>query len=238
MSTAKTADMRDILQRLKLAKKFRTDKEVAEYLGVSAQAVSLWIKRNSKMPIEKILYRSRGEISERYLLTGEGPMQDHHHSISGVITGGSAKIVTHPAEPSNISSLDEPMSVCKVPVISWVQAGDWADSDCQTTPGYAEEYVYYPGIKVSPHIFALRIKNDSMEPEFLENDIVVVDPDKQAENGSYVIVKNGQEATFKKLILDGSRVYLKPLNRDYKPIDMTDKEFKIVGVVIYKVKKY
>lgn len=138
----------------------------------------------------------------------------------------------------NVTTFFKDLPLNQVPIISWVQAGSWADSNCQTTPGYAEEFVYYPGKAKSSRMFALRVKNDSMEPEFREGDIVIINPDAQAENGSYVVVKNGQEATFKQLVIDGSSVFLRPLNKQYPLIDMTGKDFRVAGVVVYKVKGY
>lgn len=77
-----------------------------------------------------------------------------------------------------------------------------------------------------------------MEPEFIEADIVTVDPGRQAVSGSYVIAKNGDEATFKQLVIDGASVYLKPLNSRYPIKDMTGIEFRIIGVVVEKRKRY
>jgi SOS-response transcriptional repressor LexA len=234
----KIYEIKEILYRLKFAMKMNTWKDVAAFLGEKEGTLSAWKTNNRQSCVTKILYKSRGTVSERYLLTGEGPMLEHIHiATGGAVAGGSAKVETAP-EPSNVDLSDADPRVFKVPVISWVQAGEWADSDCQTTPGYAEEHVPYLGPVKSPHLFALRVKHDSMEPEFCEDDVVIVDPDRTALNGSYVIVKNGHEATFKKLVLDGSSVYLKPLNKDYKPIDMTGVEFKVVGVVVFKLKGY
>lgn len=71
-----------------------------------------------------------------------------------------------------------------------------------------------------------------MEPEFLAGDIVTVDPGREAINGSHVIAKNGEEATFKQLVIDGNNVYLKPLNTRYPIKDITGIEIKIVVVVV------
>ena len=110
----------------------------------------------------------------------------------------------------------------------------WANPDCPTTPGIADEW-YATTATRSPHAFALVVHGDSMEPKFLEGEVIVVDPDKQRESGSYVIAKNGDEATFKRLLRDGSSVFLVPLNERYKPKDMTGISFKIVGVVVQKI---
>jgi len=130
-----------------------------------------------------------------------------------------------------------------VPIISWVQAGGWTDIVDQFLPGDAEEFVrvFRP---VSDNTFALRIVGDSMFPEFMPGDIIVVDPSIPPETGRYVVAKieNGNndngEATFKQFIRDGNDVYLKPLNEKYDTMKMTGKEFRIVGCVVQKTKEY
>ncbi len=48
------------------------------------------------------------------------------------------------------------------------------------------------------HNFALRVKGDSMESEFNDGDIIIVNPTAKAETGDYVVAKNDEkEATFK-----------------------------------------
>ena len=77
--------------------------------------------------------------------------------------------------------------------------------------------------------YALRVIGDSMEPEFPEGMILIVEPEMDFAPNDFVIVKNGDEATFKQLIKDGLDWYLKPLNPRYpiKPLGNS----KIIGVV-------
>jgi SOS-response transcriptional repressor LexA len=64
--------------------------------------------------------------------------------------------------------------------------------------------------------YPLRIKGDSMEPRFPDGAILLVEPDETPLPGKFVIVRqNGDEATFKQLIPDGSTLYLKPINLRY-----------------------
>ncbi len=62
--------------------------------------------------------------------------------------------------------------------------------------------------------------------------IVIVDPDIEARNGSIVVAKleDNQEATLKRLVIDGPYRYLKPLNPIYQPIHING-NCHIVGVV-------
>ncbi len=73
---------------------------------------------------------------------------------------------------------------------------------------------------------------------FREGDIIYVDPGKDFENGSLVIVKlaGSREATFKQLVIEGERYFLKPLNPSWPdPIIELPEDALICGVVISKV---
>lgn len=123
-----------------------------------------------------------------------------------------------------------------VPLISWVQAGSWCGVVDNFAPGDAEDWM--PCIKrVGPHAFALRVRGVSMEPKYQDGDIIFVDPDVAAEHGKNVIVRldDAQEATFKNLVVEGSRRFLRPLNPDWpeKMIEVNGNA-TICGVVVGK----
>lgn len=118
----------------------------------------------------------------------------------------------------------------KVPLISLVAAGNWSESVDNFQPGNADEWIATT-IQVKQHTYALRVQGDSMEPRFPNGAIIIVEPEDEARNGSYVIVRqNGSEATFKQLIYDGGQAYLKPLNDRY-PIMQMRPDAVICGVV-------
>lgn len=87
MSTNKDDKIKEILQRLKFAKKFDTWEEVAGYLGERGATISAWKTRGSPSALEKILYRCRDDINESYLLTGQGPMFGVSGSMVGTLPG-------------------------------------------------------------------------------------------------------------------------------------------------------
>jgi len=114
----------------------------------------------------------------------------------------------------------------RVPLINWVQAGDWAEIIENHLPGDAEEWRLTTA-RCSKNTFALRVKGDSMTnpysaPSIPEGYIIIVDPNQQPENGDLVIARldDSMEATFKKLVIDGPKKYLKPLNPAYPVIEI------------------
>ncbi|WP_244878674.1 LexA family protein [Laribacter hongkongensis] len=105
---------------------------------------------------------------------------------------------------------------CLVPLISWVQAGNWSEVIDSLAPGDAEDWL--PCMRhVGPHAFALRVRGVSMEPKYQDGDIIFVDPDAPAEHGRNVVVRleDDNEATFKQLVVEGEHKFLKPLNPDW-----------------------
>ena len=139
--------------------------------------------------------------------------------------------------PENI----EPAAMGKlntIPIVSWVAAGQWHEACELFQPGNADEWIA-SDVK-GQNIFAVRVKGDSMEPEFTEGDILIIDPHMKANPGDYVIVRNDEdEATLKQLKQYGQTQVLHPLNPKYPDIELSDKhQYVIVGRVVEKKKKY
>ncbi len=127
----------------------------------------------------------------------------------------------------------------KVPIVSWVMAGKWQDVCDNFQPGDVEEWTE-SDVK-GKNIFALRIKGDSMEPEFVAGDVVIINPHVEPKPTDFVIVKNDDngEATFKQLRKYGDPVVLHPLNSKYEDIELTARsKYRIVGKVVKKEKRY
>ncbi len=126
----------------------------------------------------------------------------------------------------------------RVPLISWVQAGQWNEVADPYAKGVAEDWIL-TGAKVGAQAYALRVRGDSMAPEFSEGDIIIVDPDVEATNGKFVIVRldDAKEATFKQLVTDGGKQYLKPINPRY-PIIEINENATFCGAIVGKFKSY
>lgn len=124
----------------------------------------------------------------------------------------------------------------KVPVISWVRAGGFAEALDNFQPGEADDWVEV-ATPVKQHTFALRVEGDSMEPDFPAGTLLIIEPEMAPEPGDFVIAKNGGDATFKQLVKDGPDWYLKPLNPRY-PMKQVLEGTHIVGVVRESVRKF
>lgn len=104
----------------------------------------------------------------------------------------------------------------RVPLISWVQAGHWNEAVNNFQEGDADEWLTCPKSH-SNSTFALRVRGVSMEPKYRDGAIIYVDPEKSADHLSNVVVQldDEVEATFKQLVIEGGKRFLRPLNPDW-----------------------
>jgi len=91
-----------------------------------------------------------------------------------------------------------------IPVIDYIAAGAWGDVNDAYPAGEGERYIYTErnhGVRS----FALEIQGRSMEPQFLEGDVIIIDPEIEAQPGDFVVAKreNDETATFKKFVHKG-----------------------------------
>ena len=82
--------------------------------------------------------------------------------------------------------------------------------------------------------FALKVEGDSMiDADINEGDFLVVRRQPIAENGDIVVALLENEATVKRLFIDGNRIELRPANLKYKPISIgPDDGLLIMGKVV------
>ena len=84
--------------------------------------------------------------------------------------------------------------------------------------------------------FMLRVAGDSMiDAAILDGDLIVVRPQRTAENGEVVVAMLDGEATVKRFYREAARVRLQPENRTMEPIYASDVE--IIGRVEAVVRK-
>ncbi len=83
--------------------------------------------------------------------------------------------------------------------------------------------------------YALMVLGDSMEPEFVEGEVIVIEPDGLVKDGSFVIAWHKEEYIFRQVLIQDGKWYLKPLNAAY-PTEEFPGPSAVKGVVIQKKK--
>ncbi len=78
--------------------------------------------------------------------------------------------------------------------------------------------------------FALMVKGNSMEPEFNDGHIIMVDPGMPPINGCYVVAEHEDGYIFRQLTIHEGNKYLTPLNDLYPTLELEHAN-AIIGVI-------
>lgn len=196
-----------------------TQSVLAKLIGVNRVTVTGWESGDYKPGGENLQALAAAlECNPQWIVDGKGDPLDN-------------------APPATIPT--EHFGIKEIPVLSWVQAGEWTECDSQITIQDVKEWIYTTA-SVSSEAFALRVRGDSMTnpsgaPSIPEGSLVVVDPDRMMSedaNGKIVVAQviGSTEATLKKYVVDGPLKYLVPLNPNYRPLEVNG-NCKLVGIV-------
>ncbi len=146
-------------------------------------------------------------------------------------------------KPEEIMDIEQPqletLPVKKIPVVSQISAG---------LPIYSEEnlidytYIATKNLSVDKELFGLKVSGDSMDKEFRDGDVVIVEKDAVVENGQIAVVQiNGYNATVKRVRYEKNRIILIPESNNpahYPQVYSQDDEVKIIGKVVSSQKFY
>lgn len=205
------------LAKSRMKKIDMTQAQLAEKLGKTQGGVGHWLNGRRQPSIEEI-----AKIMEVIGLNK--------------ITISSKGCILPEDIDDNITYVGPYKKSPKYPVISTVQAGAWTEAIEPYTVDEISEW-YESDAKVQGKGFWLRVQGDSMTAptgvSIPEGTFVLFDTGREAVNGSLIIAKlsDSNEATFKKLIIDGGQCYLKGLNPSW-PMRELNGNCKIIGVAI------
>lgn len=220
--------------------------DLARACKISAVSVNNWLSgetRSLKAATAIAAAEALG-VNLIWLSFGRGEMVDRHDANTDP---NPPQQPAHPtAIPGHLSNIGPGPDIRgAVPLISWVQAGDWCGIVDNFAPGDAEEWLPCP-VPHGPRTYVLRVRGESMwnphvRPSFADGDLIFVDPDKDAIHGSMVIVRldDKHEATFKRLVIEGDQRYLRAINPAWPEpiIQINGNAATICGVVILKAER-
>lgn len=88
-------------------------------------------------------------------------------------------------------------------------------------------------LKGGKQYFGLKIKGNSMYPDYLDGDTIILEKTDDCESGDECCVMiNGSDGTFKKVIKNENGIILQPLNSEYQPMFYTNEQIKSLPVRI------
>lgn len=132
------------------------------------------------------------------------------------------------------TNTDKTSKGIKIPVLGTIPAGIPIEA--------IEDIIDYEEIDTelarTGNFFGLKVKGNSMEPRILNNDVVIVKKQEDAETGDIcVIMVNGFDATLKQIKKDTDGISLIPFNKEYQEMHYSNEQIrnlpiKIIGKVI------
>ena len=125
-----------------------------------------------------------------------------------------------------------PIKLSKVPlIVGSVTAGAF-NVDISSWDG---EWVYVD--HATKNMLGWKIKGRSMEPDYLDGDIVIIDKSMPWKDGNDVIARrNGDEVTIKRVtVLPEGGIELRPLNQKYPTLMFSEEEEIELGGVVVKL---
>lgn len=189
---------------------------VAEAIGISPATVYRYESSDiSAMGIDKL-----------------GPIADALHTspayLMGWVDDPNPKIFDAIADSTSADAH-------RIPVFGTIPAGipmeaiedilDWEELPVRLARGGKE-------------FFALRIKGDSMSPKYMDGDVVIFQRQDICESGQdCAVMVNGDDATFKRVIIKDAGITLQPLNSAFDPLfftnrEVTDTPVRIIGIAV------
>lgn len=153
--------------------------------------------------------------------------QTAREHLEGLVAEG--RLAKSPGKARGYRLPDDPAGdTVLVPLLGRVPAGalDTAVEDL-------EGYLPMRSRRDPGELFGLRVRGESMTGAgILPGDLVVVRKQARADSGDIVVALVGDEATVKRLRLQGRRVELLPENPAFDPIVPRTGEFRLLGKVV------
>lgn len=219
-----------ILGRLLTASSSKNDSELARALGIKPQSVSGARKRGEVPPAWIQSYAEKTGICSDWLFFGRGPMR-----LGAELPAPQAE----PSKPGDTELILIPM------VEARLSAGR---ESLQTGGGSERAYAFCSDFlhrKGNPqNMVLMRVEGDSMQPEIMHNDIVLIDQSKTQIRLGRIFAVGFEEAIYLKRIdvLPG-KVILKSANPAYPPVelDIRDQQgdgFRVIGQVLWSGREY
>ncbi|MDH3354800.1 MAG: S24 family peptidase [Chromatiales bacterium] len=81
--------------------------------------------------------------------------------------------------------------------------------------------------------YALMVLGDSMEPEFVEPEIITIEPEHPPKDGSYVVAWHDEEYIFRQLLIRDGQWIIHALNENY-PDQILSGPDMVKGVITQK----
>ncbi|GAB4394060.1 MAG: S24 family peptidase [Gammaproteobacteria bacterium] len=117
-----------------------------------------------------------------------------------------------------------------VPFIVWENIPAWAPKKLST---FVEKFIVMDSAS-SDTLFCTQLVDTTMEPRFPSGTLLAFDPTQNPHDQDFVLayLKKSKHVLFRQLFTNGEEWMLKPLNCDFKPLESTQKECTVLGILV------
>ena len=221
-----------------------TDAKLARVLRLTHQSISIW--RQKGIPGKRLKEICQDQkILMDWLLTGEGPMRREGGLRKGserskIREEGGRYLLPAPPVKSIIpeSKGPDPENFEFIPLAeAYLSAGEGAFVISEEIRQYyAFPKSWLKRLATSPrNLFLMAVKGPSMEPGFMDGDIVMVDTGVKYVYGGYVYALGlADTIVIKRLeLIPAGLVRIISDNKEYPPQEVYAEEIRIIGQVIW-----
>ena len=200
-----------------------TQYTIADDLGITQGAVGHYLNGRNALNVD---------VASGFARLLQVSISDFSPSIAAKVAAQAESL----SGENNVKYAGEYHPGRRYPVLSSIQAGSWCEA-CEPYTLKDIDLWLESDAHIQGDAFWLEVEGDSMTaPVGLsvpEGTFVLFDTGREPINGSLVIAKlsDSNEATFKKLIIDGGQKYLKGLNPAW-PLVPVNGNCKTIGVAV------
>lgn len=194
-----------------------TQRAVAQMAGMKPQVLNAYLQKKrgfGQVTIEKLARAL--DVSQGYLIGGKTNAADAFKE-----------------------RLDRSVFGTRTPVVTYEKAGEWDEYTDVGREGYA--IAWLPFKVRDQNDIAVRMQDDSMEPEFTKGQIIILGRPSKNLNGKYVLARIGKDVFFRRYRTFEHGVVLTALNPLYRETVIINKEsdrLHIAAVAIAQVRLY
>lgn len=215
--------------------------ELGDKLGINASAISQMESNRIRPSLDTIFLLSKYfGVNLHWLITGEGDMFTDAHNqhldpaksklnqLQIMLNDQLNAIIK---EKKNIDDSD----VVDIPVTGEIAAGPPIETNGEVLEVVSVRRSMIHGIE--DDFICLRVNGQSMEPDILNGDVILIRPsiDWNSLSGKICAVRVDGSITLKKMMLDYAKklIFLVSLNDDYQPIVIDPNNHQDVNLVGY-----
>lgn len=219
-------------ERIRFVRGELTQQEFAEKLGVHKNSIGSY-ERNATKPDIEFLQSicTVFHVEPRWLLFGDGPIQ-----------------IEEAARENKVSELRKKADdeIIMIPMVEAVLSAGGGSLETGATigRGYAFRRDFIQRKGNPDNMVLMRVAGDSMEPEILSGDVVLIDQGKTRIVPGHMFAVGFEEAIYlKRIDIMPGKAILKSANPAYPPMELDIRgqlsdQFRVIGRVLWSGREY